>query len=133
MSTCERCNGSGFEDSGGVQPWGEPILVECECRLMERNMDESRKQRDEFEKWWEDEGWDKKLSNVQGVMFNRIKTGMFTAWLASRSAIEIKAPRFISSREALAKGYTVDYSNGFGDGMDAYESAILAAGIKVKE
>lgn len=41
MSTCERCNGSGFEDSGGVQPWGEPILVECECRLMERNMDES--------------------------------------------------------------------------------------------
>ena len=50
-----------------------------------------------------------------------------------RSAIEIKAPRFISSREALAKGYTVDYSNGFGDGMDAYEEAIGAAGIKVKE
>jgi len=55
------------------------------------------------------------------------------AWQASRSAIEIKAPRFISSREALTKGYTVDYSNGFGDGMDAYEENILAAGIKVKE
>ncbi len=51
MITCERCNGSGFEDSGGVQPWGEPILVECECRLMERNMDESRKV---FEQWWEE-------------------------------------------------------------------------------
>lgn len=55
------------------------------------------------------------------------------AWTASRAAIEIKAPRFIGSREALAKGYTVDYSNGFGDGMDAYEDAIRAAGIKVKE
>ncbi|MBJ9866281.1 hypothetical protein [Citrobacter amalonaticus] len=96
-------------------------------------MDESRKQRDEFEKWWSEGGWDKKLSNVQGVMFNRIKTGMFTAWLASRSAIEIKVPRFISSREALAKGYTGDYSFGFGDAMDAYEEAIRAAGIKVKE
>lgn len=54
-------------------------------------------------------------------------------WKLSRAAIEIKAPRFISGREALAKGYTVDYSNGFGDGMDAYEEAIRAAGIKVKE
>lgn len=54
-------------------------------------------------------------------------------WQASRAAIGIKAPRFISSREALAKGYTVDYSNGFGDGMDAYEENIRAAGIKVKE
>lgn len=54
-------------------------------------------------------------------------------WNLSRAAIEIKVPRFIGSREALAKGYTVDYSNGFGDGMDAYEDAIRAAGIKVKE
>ncbi|EEM5362505.1 hypothetical protein DJ277_22190, partial [Salmonella enterica subsp. enterica serovar Typhimurium] len=53
-------------------------------------MDESRKQREEFEKWWDEEGWDKKLSNVQGVMFNRIKTGMFTAWIASREAIKIE-------------------------------------------
>lgn len=49
MNTCERCNSTGLEDSGGVQPWGEQIIVECECRLMERNMDESRKQ---FEKWY---------------------------------------------------------------------------------
>ncbi|HHX9739011.1 TPA: hypothetical protein ACVTET_002295 [Salmonella enterica subsp. salamae] len=54
-------------------------------------MDESRKQREEFEKWWDEEGWDKKLSNVQWVMFNRIKTGMFTAWTASRAAgIKVK-------------------------------------------
>lgn len=54
-------------------------------------------------------------------------------WQASRAAIEITAPRFIGSREALAKGFTVDYSNGFGDAMDAYEENIRAAGIKVKE
>ncbi len=29
--TCQRCNGTGMEDSGGVQPWGEPILIECQC------------------------------------------------------------------------------------------------------
>ncbi len=50
-----------------------------------------------------------------------------------RAAIEIIAPKFIDSREALAKGFTVDYSNGFGDAMDAYEENIRAAGIKVKE
>ena len=59
--------------------------------------------------------------------------GHWQTWQASRAAIEITAPKFIDSREALAKGFTVDYSNGFGDGMDAYEENIRAAGIKVKE
>lgn len=30
-SPCEKCKGSGFMDSGGTQPWGEPISVECDC------------------------------------------------------------------------------------------------------
>ena len=58
--------------------------------------------------------------------------GHWQTWQASRSAIEITAPKFIDSREALAKGFTVDYSNGFGDAMDAYEENIRAAGIKEK-
>lgn len=29
---CPKCNGTGMTDSGGVQPWGEPILIECDCR-----------------------------------------------------------------------------------------------------
>lgn len=57
----------------------------------------------------------------------------WTLWQASRAAIEITAPKFIDSREALAKGFTVDYSNGFGDAMDAYEENIRSAGVKVKE
>lgn len=55
------------------------------------------------------------------------------AWQASRAAIEIFAPDFIDSRSALNKGYTVDYSNGFGDAMDAYELAIEHAGLEVKK
>jgi len=30
-SDCPDCNGTGQRDSGGTQPWGEPISVPCEC------------------------------------------------------------------------------------------------------
>lgn len=88
-------------------------------------MDESRKQRDKFEKWWDDEGWDKKLSNVQGVMFNRIKVGMFTAWQASRAAIEIKLDDKVMVEDEFDKGHNC--------AIDYCAEAIRAAGIKVKE
>lgn len=29
---CPKCDGTGMMDSGGVQPWGEPIQVVCDCR-----------------------------------------------------------------------------------------------------
>ncbi|EPE7178040.1 DUF551 domain-containing protein [Cronobacter sakazakii] len=28
---CPKCGNTGLADSGGVQPWGEPILIECDC------------------------------------------------------------------------------------------------------
>lgn len=28
---CQKCGGTGMTDSGGVQPWGEPILIPCDC------------------------------------------------------------------------------------------------------
>lgn len=28
---CIKCNDTGIADSGGTQPWGEPISVECDC------------------------------------------------------------------------------------------------------
>ncbi|EFB3571222.1 hypothetical protein NEP95_16690 [Escherichia coli] len=105
-------------------------------------MDESRKQ---FEKWFMDDvagaSFDfpgfKDGEYVVGEVYDEqlyvMLQSMYMAWTASREAIEIIQPKFIDSREALAKGYTVDYSNGFGDGMDAYDDAIRAAGIKVKE
>lgn len=101
---------------------------------MERNMDESRKQREEFEKWWDEEGWDKKLSNVQGVMFNRIKTGMFTAWIASREAIKIE---LLDINQYLAELENKTLSLAFrllAENVRAGDiTTIRAAGIKVKE
>ncbi|MDY0921945.1 hypothetical protein [Leclercia sp. CFBP8987] len=29
---CPKCNDTGMMDSGGTQPWGEPIEIECDCR-----------------------------------------------------------------------------------------------------
>ncbi|HAU3141559.1 TPA: hypothetical protein JDD69_002555 [Salmonella enterica] len=97
-------------------------------------MDESRRQREEFEKWWSEEGWDKKLSNVQGLMFNRIKTGMFTAWLASRAAIEIELPakNDISGDDHPIPDL-VDWDDGRNAGIQECAETIRAAGIKVKE
>lgn len=31
VKECPKCAGTGLADSGGVQPWGEPILIECDC------------------------------------------------------------------------------------------------------
>ncbi|WP_456868274.1 hypothetical protein [Galbibacter sp. BG1] len=28
---CEKCGGTGKCDSGGFQPWGQPIFIECDC------------------------------------------------------------------------------------------------------
>lgn len=28
---CSKCGGTGMADSGGVQPWGEPIEIPCDC------------------------------------------------------------------------------------------------------
>lgn len=50
------------------------------------------KLRADFEKWWQDENYDNQLSNIQGVMFNRIKNGMFAAWQASRASIVVELP-----------------------------------------
>lgn len=30
---CPKCGGTGLADSGGVQPWGEPISVPCDCTI----------------------------------------------------------------------------------------------------
>ena len=32
IKPCPKCNDTGMADSGGVQPWGEPIFIECDCR-----------------------------------------------------------------------------------------------------
>lgn len=34
---CPKCNDTGMTDSGGTQPWGEPIEIECDCRQQDAN------------------------------------------------------------------------------------------------
>lgn len=85
--------------------------------------------REQFEEWfYEYTGCDPKDSRYVNMV-----EMYWMAWQASRAAIEIESPDFIDSRSALNKGYTVDYSNGFGDAMDAYEMAIEQAGLEVKK
>lgn len=31
IKPCPKCNDTGMADSGGTQPWGEPISVPCDC------------------------------------------------------------------------------------------------------
>lgn len=38
-SQCQKCAGTGMEDSGGNQPWGEPILIECDCQFEQQESD----------------------------------------------------------------------------------------------
>lgn len=96
--------------------------------------------REQFEKWVREEtGFDLwrteyPMTEWDNQQYKCHQTNLaWLAWQASRAAIEIKSPDFIDSRAALNKGYTVDYSNGFGDAMDAYEMVIEQAGLEVKK
>lgn len=89
------------------------------------------KSREQFEKWATNAGFIVTTKN-DGYLYPATN-GAWQAWRASRAAIKIESPDFVDSRAALNKGYTVDYSNGFGDAMDAYELAIEQAGLKVKK
>lgn len=125
MSTCERCNGTGLEDSGGVQPWGEQILVECECRLKEVSMDESRIA---FEKACHDgliNGGLGKFYN--GVYASELTRAVFSGWQASRAAIEIELP------EACSCCYSESEKELHDSAMSEVADILSAAGIKVKE
>lgn len=81
MSKCQKCNNTGMVDSGGAQPWGEPILIECDCVIEEAKIT-SRKQ---FNEWfYEYTGCDPKDSRYVNMV-----EMYWMAWQASRAAIEI--------------------------------------------
>lgn len=54
------------------------------------------------------------------------------AWQASREAIEIEKMKALTTRDALAAGYTADYATGVEHGIQVMENAIELAGLKVK-
>lgn len=92
---------------------------------MKRNMDESRKQ---FEEWFENyTGCDPK---------NKIYANMvemyWQAWQASRAAIEIECPGK-REREAFSTDFEDGVTFGYNDAISECEGRIRAAGVKVKE
>ena len=32
MTKCLECSDTGQRDSGGIHPWGEPVLMPCDCK-----------------------------------------------------------------------------------------------------
>lgn len=84
--------------------------------------------REQFEEWVKEEtGFDLwrteyPMTEWDNQQYKCHQTNLaWMAWQASRAAVEIESPDFVDSRAVLNKGYTVDYSNGFGDAMDAYD------------
>ena len=39
FNVCPKCGGTGMADSGAVQPWCEPIEIECDCQFEGREND----------------------------------------------------------------------------------------------
>lgn len=37
---CQKCGETGMADSGGTQPWGEQILIECDCKFEQQDRGE---------------------------------------------------------------------------------------------
>lgn len=94
---------------------------------MDKLHEESRKQ---FEEWWERECWDKKLENIQGVMFNRIKQGMFDSWLARQKSLVVELPEQKEDRARNCSSDDVAY--GFNQGVGACAEAIRSIGLSIK-
>lgn len=95
------------------------------------------KMREDFEAWWEQWFGEPPMSGWEAIWCGEGYNAedidhMWDAWQASRKAIVITAPPFVTSRAAIERGYTVDYSNGHGDAMDAYELVLKEAGITIK-
>lgn len=120
MSKCQKCNNTGMVDSGGVQPWGEPILIECDC-VMEEAKITSRRQ---FNEWfYEYTGCDPKDSRYANMV-----EMYWMAWQASRAAIEVATPWLCGDGDN-----DNEWTEGYNDGVMATEKAIISAGLKVKK
>lgn len=84
MSKCPKCNGTGMADSGGTQPWGEPIEIECDCMMEEVKMTS----REQFNEWF----YEYTGCNPKDSRYVNMVEMYWMAWQASSAAIEIELP-----------------------------------------
>ncbi len=50
MTKCPECNDTGQRDSGGIHPWGEPVLMPCDCKDAE--VGRQWRENSSLEKWF---------------------------------------------------------------------------------
>lgn len=125
MSACQKCKGTGLADSGGVQPWGEPILIDCDCKVEGRAMEESRKQfEEEINKKFGDLIDQRICKNSDGDYMAWDMQVAWWAWEASRAAIEIKLDEKVMAEDEFDKGHNC--------AIYYCSEAIRAVGLKVK-
>lgn len=124
MSKCPKCNGTGMADSGGVQSWGEPILIECDCVMEELKMTS----REQFEEWFLSEH--EEVENSNELSAKVMKMMAWQSWQASRAAIEIEIPE-VYGNKYTPSSVTMDGFD-FEEYIDDLQSNIRAAGLKVK-
>lgn len=100
---CPKCNDTGMADSGGVQPWGEPISVPCDCTAQPALAVDAD---DNFYSWfgreWHDHYQQNKYTTAAKQMLGVMAE---SAWKAGRRAAMLQgadgnAPAHFRSRPA---------------------------------
>lgn len=137
MSKCPKCNSTGMADSGGVQSWGEPILIECDCVAEEVKMTS----REQFEKYAADRlglpiemifgarNGDRYLHAFDSMNIMQPLNGWWTIWQASRAAIEIDLPEPMNPSSV----FFGEFERGEAKGISECVNKIEQAGLKVKK
>lgn len=90
---CQKCGGTGMADSGGVQPCGEPILIECDCRAAPQlPLPAVVDADDNFYSWFGRE-WHENYQHNQYTTAAKQMLGVMaeSAWRAGRRAAMLKA------------------------------------------
>lgn len=127
MSKCPKCNDTGMADSGGVQPWGEPILIGCDCVVEEVKMTS----REQFEQQCRNGLVNGGLAVFEnGVYVSELTRAVWSGWQASRAAIELELPSKYYSDAYFGNGCCDDYANNI---LDKVYLKIESAGLKVKK
>lgn len=109
---CPKCNDTGMADSGGVQPWGEPISVPCDCTAQPALAVDAD---DNFYSWfgreWHDHYQQNKYTTAAKQMLGVMAE---SAWKAGRRAAMLQGSQPVSNRDELP----LDYLHGHKDGLE---------------
>ncbi|HFZ1709073.1 TPA: DUF551 domain-containing protein [Citrobacter sedlakii] len=107
---CPKCNDTGMADSGGVQPWGEPISVPCDCTAQPALAVDAD---DNFYSWfgreWHDHYQQNKYTTAAKQMLGVMAE---SAWKAGRRAAMLQGSQAVSNRDELPLGYLQGHKDG---------------------